>query len=691
MTGNVGSGLEVTSSAITVTGISSLYYLRFAQTSSTETEYPGGYSVHYEESFETGFGDWVNYSGAGATSTDPKDFTRLSGKTNSQNTGPDAAHSGSWYIYAETSGTAYNKWFAIKRSFTAEQSSDFSYLSFYYHMYGAAMGTLWVEVSTDSESTWTALDITKDVDGAPSTAGSISGQQQTLDTEAWDRALVNLEAYRGTAYTVRFLYQGGSNFTADLAIDGIEFLDYYAQYAIKDVIVSYNEPVLAINGHVSASSFIGDGSQLTNLAAGSERQIQFHNGSTTAGLMATSSLYWDNTSQKEGLVSNSTYIGRWTTNPAYAGFYNKSLAKDGSNYALIQSQTGGTFLNSAANHDLTFKIGNTTKAYISGLTSNFVINGNLHVGSSNDLNYIGFHGTTSDGTGDYNHSFIAERIYSPATEKSELLIFKANDVSVTSGKDRIRLAAAEIRFDTYNSALPYNPAPTIDDYATNTAVINRMVIASDGKVGIGGIESPLASLHISGSSTNPTTFHRDTYATLIVDNEDSHVQIASTDHGDKGSAMVLTNGSYHWYLHNAPGSGNDSFELRYLQSTGDGNLIDLSSVKMSLTTSGNLTVYGTITELSTRRVKKNIRSLGSQLDKIKKLNPVSYRRKEIKDSKKEMGFISEEVKEVYPELVSGEGVNYSKMVSILVSAVKELTEKVEQQEKEIKNLKRKAR
>ena len=56
-----------------------------------------------------------------------------------------------------------------------------------------------------------------------------------------------------------------------------------------------------------------------------------------------------------------------------------------------------------------------------------------------------------------------------------------------------------------------------------------------------------------------------------------------------------------------------------------------------------------------------------------------------------MGFISEEVKEVYPELVNGEGVNYSKMVSILVSAVKELTEKIEQQEKQIKDLKRMVR
>ena len=103
--------------------------------------------------------------------------------------------------------------------------------------------------------------------------------------------------------------------------------------------------------------------------------------------------------------------------------------------------------------------------------------------------------------------------------------------------------------------------------------------------------------------------------------------------------------------------------------------------------SGNLTVTGSITELSTRRIKTNIQSLNNQLRTISKLNPVSYTR--IDDGRKEYGFISEEVKQVYPEFVVGEGINYPKMVSILVSAVKELTDKVEKQQNEIELLKNK--
>jgi hypothetical protein len=77
--------------------------------------------------------------------------------------------------------------------------------------------------------------------------------------------------------------------------------------------------------------------------------------------------------------------------------------------------------------------------------------------------------------------------------------------------------------------------------------------------------------------------------------------------------------------------------------------------------------------------------LNNELITISKLNPVSYTR--IDDGRKEYGFISEEVKEVYPEFVVGEGISYPKMVSILVSAVKELTNKVEKQQNEIEILK----
>ena len=106
----------------------------------------------------------------------------------------------------------------------------------------------------------------------------------------------------------------------------------------------------------------------------------------------------------------------------------------------------------------------------------------------------------------------------------------------------------------------------------------------------------------------------------------------------------------------------------------------------AITSSGTITCLSLV-ETSTRTIKKDIYSMQSQIENIKKLNPVNYVR--ILDNKQEFGFIAEELKEVYPEFVIGDGVNYPKMVSVLVSAVQELTQKIEKQQDEIELLKNK--
>ena len=64
------------------------------------------------------------------------------------------------------------------------------------------------------------------------------------------------------------------------------------------------------------------------------------------------------------------------------------------------------------------------------------------------------------GDDSFDHTVIENRIYSAATEKSELLIFKGNDSSTTDGLDRIRLRAAQIDLDVY-------PSSTTDRHSEN--------------------------------------------------------------------------------------------------------------------------------------------------------------------------------------------------------------------------------
>jgi hypothetical protein len=97
--------------------------------------------------------------------------------------------------------------------------------------------------------------------------------------------------------------------------------------------------------------------------------------------------------------------------------------------------------------------------------------------------------------------------------------------------------------------------------------------------------------------------------------------------------------------------------------------------------SNNVTILGTLTEASTRRIKKNIRPITNALEVVNKLQGVIYDK--IDGSQKdEPGLIAEDTLDAIANLVvfddDGQpaGVKYTKTVAYLIEAVKELTAKV---------------
>ena len=108
--------------------------------------------------------------------------------------------------------------------------------------------------------------------------------------------------------------------------------------------------------------------------------------------------------------------------------------------------------------------------------------------------------------------------------------------------------------------------------------------------------------------------------------------------------------------------------------------VDQSTATSSNVTFNNVTVAGTLTESSAAIYKENISPLSGQLSNIMLLNPVEYDKKS--SGVHEYGLIADEVLEIYPDFVGtkdgkADSLNYSRMVSVLVKAVQELTAKVE--------------
>ena len=94
---------------------------------------------------------------------------------------------------------------------------------------------------------------------------------------------------------------------------------------------------------------------------------------------------------------------------------------------------------------------------------------------------------------------------------------------------------------------------------------------------------------------------------------------------------------------------------------------------------------GDIIESSSKRYKKNIKSIENSLDMILKLNPVSFKWKY--DDKFDYGLIAEDVITVIPEMAKNnvdglvDGVRYSKLVTFLIGSVKTLNDRITQLEK----------
>jgi hypothetical protein len=109
--------------------------------------------------------------------------------------------------------------------------------------------------------------------------------------------------------------------------------------------------------------------------------------------------------------------------------------------------------------------------------------------------------------------------------------------------------------------------------------------------------------------------------------------------------------------------------------------IGTSTPTVKLEVNGRLKTQG-INELSDARYKKDIQTLTNALANIEKLRGVSYDWKQAEfpeknfEAKHQIGLIAQELELVYPELVNTDAdgyksVDYSKLVAVLIEAVKE--------------------
>ncbi len=148
----------------------------------------------------------------------------------------------------------------------------------------------------------------------------------------------------------------------------------------------------------------------------------------------------------------------------------------------------------------------------------------------------------------------------------------------------------------------------------------------------------------------------------------------------------------------SPGGGASDFEDEFLYIDTNEHLhvaevydIDNSNLYLDFGNTGDsLKVAGDVVAFvsSDKRYKDNIVNISSPLDKLSKINGVSFTWNEIshkKTGKKDIGVIAQEIEEVLPEIVETrdngyKAVDYPKLTALLIEAVKELSDKVKKLE-----------
>jgi len=234
-----------------------------------------------------------------------------------------------------------------------------------------------------------------------------------------------------------------------------------------------------------------------------------------------------------------------------------------------------------------------------------------------------------------------------------------------------------------------NGGPGANDSSNSATLLDsKMVIKTGGNVGIGTI-APSAALTIYKTDAG---FHRLT--SLYINTPQAGIVLDSSQStsGRKFNIFANTTG----------GSATDGSLCFFDITSGiyrmiidpTGNVgIGATSPGYALHVAGAIYATGNITAFSDKRFKSYVEPLELPLDKICRLQGVSYHRTDREPEVKHIGLLAQDVAEVYPEAVSYDSINdryslnYMVLVAPLIEAVKELKATVKAQADEITALK----
>ena len=109
---------------------------------------------------------------------------------------------------------------------------------------------------------------------------------------------------------------------------------------------------------------------------------------------------------------------------------------------------------------------------------------------------------------------------------------------------------------------------------------------------------------------------------------------------------------------------------------------------LDMAAAGAATFNNDVTAFSDKRLKTDISNIENGLDKVMRMQGVHYKRNDVENAKPQIGVLAQDMEAIVPEVVltaddemQTKSVDYGKLVSVLIEAVKELKAEINELKK----------
>ena len=328
-------------------------------------------------------------------------------------------------------------------------------------------------------------------------------------------------------------------------------------------------------------------------------------------------------------------------------------------------------ISSGATGDMTFFTGNG----LTGSTSSKVTilsGGNVGIGSTGPTNKLHVHANTDDAyairiEGSTNNAagvWTGLGIGGEANNTKSAILFEDVGLSYSRGK---------LLFCVNNAA----------SQTSATSGDAKLTISNDGNVGI-RTKTPDQELEVQASVT-PVIRITSTDTSIQIGESIGRLEMKSNDSSTGGNNVMgymdctATNAGSSYALRFGTGNGAAATtKMSILQNGYLGVLDDTPSYQLDVT--GTIRATGDVIAFSDVRVKENIKTIKSSLDKVSKLRGVEFNK--IGEDEKSIGVIAQEIEKVIPEVVKTDdegmkSVAYGNISGLLIEAIKELKAEID--------------